>query len=215
MNAKKLISLIYPATIKSGITKQGQVYEINYENGYKVLNSKNANYSFGSLHQIMQKGIFETLKRIQPKKILMLGLGAGSAVEILHKKCSWPIEITALEFDEDLIRFAKEEFNMQRYDNLNIIHADAFEWIKLNSELKFDFIIDDLFMDDQVPEKCLENDFLTAIPALLNDNGIYFRNMMNLSSPVIQLYDNYLNAIYRQVNVYKAKGYENLIYLCS
>ncbi len=104
---------------------------------------------------------------------------------------------------------------MQRYDNLNIIHADAFEWIKLNSELKFDFIIDDLFMDDQVPEKCLENDFLTAIPALLNDNGIYFRNMMNLSSPVIQLYDNYLNAIYRQVNVYKAKGYENLIYLCS
>ncbi len=104
---------------------------------------------------------------------------------------------------------------MLRYENLNIIPADAFEWIKLNSELKFDFIIDDLFMDDQVPDRCLENDYLKDISGLLNGSGIYFRNMMNLSSPVIQLYDDYLNAIYRQVNVYKAKGYENLIYLCS
>lgn len=63
MSSKKIISYVYPQVIEEGTTELGQKYEVNYENGIKVLNSENANYSFGSLHQIMLKGIDEVLKK--------------------------------------------------------------------------------------------------------------------------------------------------------
>ena len=77
---------MYPQIIEEGTTKLGQKYEVNYENGIKVLNSENANYSFGSLHQIMLKGIEEVLKKHRPKRILILGLGAGSILSIMKNK---------------------------------------------------------------------------------------------------------------------------------
>lgn len=205
-----------PSTsIKSGITRQGQAYEIGFENGYKVLNSQNANYSYGSLHQIMQKGIFESLKLIKPEKILLLGLGAGSAVDILNKKCHWPIEIIAVEFDADIIRLAKDEFDITRFNNLEITEADAFEWIKGNPELQYDLIIDDIFVDDRVPYACLEHDYLSDITKHLKENGIYFRNMMNNVEEENQAYERLLGTFFRSVNTFKAKKYANRIYLCK
>jgi spermidine synthase len=215
VNAKKILSHIYPATIKSGITKQGQAYEINFENGNKVLNSQNANYSYGSLHQVMQKGIFESLKLITPKKILMLGLGAGSAVEILNKKCDWPIEITAVELDEDLVGFALNECDIGRFRNLTIITANAFEWLKQAKDLQFDLIIDDIFLDDKVPAECFEKEYLASLSGLLSPNGIYFRNMMNIQDAAKLHYDQQLNTIFKSVTIRKTRDYENLIYLCQ
>lgn len=214
MQTKKAISYLFPTKIKSGTTSKGQVYEINFENGYKVLNSQNANYSYGSLHQIMQKGIFESLKIIKPQRILMLGLGGGSAVEILSKKCAWPFQIKAIEFDEDLVKFAHEEFNIGRYKMLNIEIADAFEWIQKASEDVYDLIIDDLFVDDQVPETCFELDYLKTVSKQLTPQGIYFRNMMNLSSNQQKAYEKNLEDTFSKVNCTKAKGFDNLIYLC-
>jgi len=214
MQTKKAISYLFPTKIKSGTTSKGQVYEINFENGYKVLNSQNANYSYGSLHQIMQKGIFEALKIIKPERILMLGLGGGSAVEILSKKCAWPFQIKAIEFDEDLVQFAHDEFNISRFKMLNIEIADAFEWLNQETESSFDLIIDDLFIDDQVPETCFELDYLKMVSKHLSANGIYFRNMMNLSSNQQKQYEKNLEATFSSIICTKAKGYDNLIYLC-
>ena len=214
MQTKKAISYLFPTKIKSGTTSKGQVYEINFENGYKVLNSQNANYSYGSLHQIMQKGIFESLKIIKPARILMLGLGGGSAVEILSKKCAWPFQIKAIEFDEDLVKFAHEEFNIGRYKMLNIEIADAFEWIQKASEDVYDLIIDDLFIDDQVPVTCFELDYLKTVSKQLTPQGIYFRNMMNLRSDQQKAYEKNLEDTFSKVNCTKAKGFDNLIYLC-
>jgi spermidine synthase len=214
MQTKKAISYLFPTKIKSGTTSKGQVYEINFENGYKVLNSQNANYSYGSLHQIMQKGIFESLKIIKPARILMLGLGGGSAVEILSKKCAWPFQIKAIEFDEDLVKFAHEEFNIGRYQMLKIEIADAFEWLKKASEDGYDLIIDDLFIDDQVPEPCFELDYLKNVSKHLTPHGIYFRNMMNLRSDQQKAYEKNLEDTFSKINCTKAKGFENLIYLC-
>lgn len=215
MSTKKAISFLFPTKVKSGITSKGQVYEINFENGYKVLNSQNANYSYGSLHQIMQKGIFESLKQIKPQNILMLGLGAGSAVEILSKKCNWPFKVRAIEFDDDLVKFAHEDFNIGDYKMLEVITADAFEWIKNDTGETYDLIIDDLFVDDQVPERCFELDYLNSVSKLLSAKGIYFRNMMNLKADQQHTYEKNLATLYPKINCTKAKGFDNLIYLCS
>jgi len=46
---KNVFSYVLPQTIEAGKTALGQTYEVNYENGHKVLNSANVNYKFWKL----------------------------------------------------------------------------------------------------------------------------------------------------------------------
>ncbi|MES2618834.1 MAG: fused MFS/spermidine synthase [Bacteroidota bacterium] len=214
MDSKKALSYIFPSIVKKGITSKGQTFEICYENGIKVLNSNNANYSYGSLHSVMQKGIAEILKKQSVNSVLMLGLGAGSAIEILHKKCPVTPVITAIEYDEDIVKIACEDFNIQRFKQLKLIVADAFQWLN-NNTTTYDLIIDDIFVDDTIPEQCFNADYLNRIANSLNPGGIYFRNMMNLSTQQTVSYQQLVNAAFSSVDVMKVKVYNNLIYLCK
>ena len=215
MSTKKLLSYVVPLVLEEGKTKLGQRYEVNFENGVKVLNSANTNYSFGSLHQIMLKGIEEVLRKHQPKKILMLGLGAGSALSILSKKCQWSCAITAVELDADLIRIAKEYFDLNAYNNLTLINGDAAEQVKLLPAEGFDFIIDDVFIDDTVPAFCRESWYIKACRHLLEPGGVYMRNVMAKGFDQIKQYEKVLKEQYTEVYSLKHKTYGNRIYFCE
>lgn len=212
---KKILSYVLPQKIKEGRTGLGQHYEINYENGVKVLNSENTNYSFGSLHQIMQKGIDEVLKNHQPKMILMLGLGAGSALNILNKKCKWPYHVVVVELDGDLIEIAKEEFELKTYDNLELIHDSAEQAIDRLSKQTFDLVIDDVFWDNQVPEFCMEERYLNACSGLLKGEGVYMRNIMADPSFKFKNYEKQLKKTFLKVNSMQHAVYGNKIYFCQ
>lgn len=215
MNLNKTLSYIVPHTAVKGKTAIGQTFEIAYEYGHKVLNSENANYSFGSLHQIMQKGITAYLKHRTPQNILLLGLGAGSALSILQKKINTPYTVTAIEIDSDIISLAHQHFNLTQYSNLTIIHSDANDWLKAEHLEKYDLIIDDIFMDNTVPSFCLTNQYILACAKLLNFNGTYFRNLMNLETKDAEQYYAALSNCFAHIELLRAKNLDNLIYLCS
>lgn len=204
-----------PLVLEEGKTLLGQSYEVNFENGVKVLNSANTNYSFGSLHQIMLKGIEEVLRKHQPKKVLMLGLGAGSALSVLSKKCQWPYTVTAVELDADLIRIAKEHFELSMYDNLTLINGDAAEQVRQLPVASFDFIIDDVFMDDSVPEFCRSTPYIKACRQLLEPGGIYMRNVMANGFDNMKQYEQELKEHYKDVYSLKHKTYGNRIFFCK
>lgn len=204
-----------PLVLEEGKTQLGQSYEVNFENGVKVLNSANTNYSFGSLHQIMLKGIEEVLRKQQPKKVLMLGLGAGSALSVLSKKCLWPYTVTAVELDADLIRIAKEHFDLSAYNNLTLINGDAAEQVKQLPLASFDFIIDDVFMDDNVPEFCREVSYIKACRQLLEPGGVYMRNVMANGFDKMKQYEHNLKVHYKEVYSLKHKTYGNRIFFCK
>ncbi len=215
MDVKKTISYILPHIISKGKTALGQNYEIAYEYGYKVLNSENANYSFGSLHQVMQKGITAILKHIKPTKILLLGLGGGSALRIFEKKFSHSYQITAIEIDNDIITIALNHFNLNKYKNLETINADASLWIENASENSFDLIIDDIFMDSIIPDFCFKKEYLENCSKLLIPNGIYFRNTMNLETSISEKYYNILSSVFKNIELLRVKNLDNSIYLCK
>ena len=204
-----------PQTIVQGKTRLGQDYEVNFENGVKVLNSQNANYSFGSLHQIMLKGIFEVLKKISPKNVLMLGLGAGSALSILANKCSQPYKVTVVEIDQDLIDIAGQHFGLHQYQNIQIIQGDVVEKIKELPAQAFDFIIDDIFWDNQMPAFCLSQDYLQDACGLLTEGGVYMRNTMNLQPEEEEAFENKLRGIFANFYHLKHNEHNNKIYFCS
>ncbi|MDP2176814.1 MAG: fused MFS/spermidine synthase [Bacteroidota bacterium] len=215
MMGKQLLSYIYPTEIKKGTTTLGQFYELVYENGTKVLNSQNVNYSFGSLHQVMLKGIIKTLEFIQPKNILMLGLGGGSAVKILRDKLPKDVQITAVEIDSDIIKIAKTDFGLVDDKFITIIEESAETALnQLNAEA-FDFIIDDVFWDNTIPSFCLSENYLKNCSRVLQKEGIFFRNIMLNDEIVLSNYESILNNLFEKIDKSVVKKHGNILYICQ
>ena len=101
----RLLSYILPITKRIESQYNGTL-EITWFNGKKHLNSKNANYSYGSLQEILRIGL-QKIDLLNCKKILVLGLGAGSVIETLRKDLNYNNHITALEIDPVIIEIAK------------------------------------------------------------------------------------------------------------
>lgn len=214
MKAGKILSYVLPVSVEEGTTSIGQHYEVNFENGVKVLNSKNTNYSFGSLHQIMLKGITEVLRTNRPEKVLMLGLGAGSAIQILQNKCRQPLEITVVEIDPDLINIANRHFGLSNYERVRVVQGDASVVIHELGFDQFDLIIDDVFWDNSIPDFCRKSDYMKACHHLLSHDGVYMRNTMALDGFPFDDYERELKNIFGSLRSVVHPVYKNKIYFC-
>jgi len=83
----------------------------------------------------------------RPKRILMLGVGGGAAIKqliYLHK----PEKIIGIELDKTHISIAKRFFSLKNDVGTELIHQSAWDWVKNYKGEKFDYIIDDLFSDE-------------------------------------------------------------------
>ncbi len=207
----RLLSYIYPIT-KKVESKYNGTLEITWYNGKKHLNSKNANYSFGSLQEILKYGL-KKIDLINSQNILVLGLGGGSVIETLLEDFNYNNSITALEIDPVIIDIAKDEFNLSENENLNIICDDALVFMKHNKSI-FDLIIIDLFIDTEVPESFLTNSFWNDIIKINSDKGsILFNaslkddNDQKLSGIISQLERNH----YQTTKLEKVNGTNTLL----
>ena len=165
---KKILSYLLPFTKKVESINSGTL-EINWIDGKKRLDSKNANYSFGSLQQVLTVGLSRLT--IHPTSdTLLLGLGAGSILRPLREKFHCHGKVTAVEFDQAIIDIARDEFDISAIESLEIIHADALEYVNQCDE-RFDLIIVDLFIDAEVPPVFYSLEFWDSIAQLISANG--------------------------------------------
>ena len=207
----RLLSYIYPIT-KKVKSKYNGTLEITWHNGKKHLNSKNANYSYGSLQNILKFGLHKIdLKKC--KSILILGLGGGSVIETLVNDFNYKNHITALEIDPVIIEIAKDEFNLSENKNLQIICDDALSFMKQNSKL-FDLIIIDLFIDIEVPEAFLNTSFWTDIIKSNSEKGsiLFNASLHDKNDKKLPEIISYLNTNnYQTQKLEKVKGTNTLI----
>ena len=138
-------------------------------NGRKVLDSKNANYSYGALHEVMDAGLAR-VRADRSLPVLVLGLGGGSVIELLRKKYGYYGRITAVELDASIIDIAKNEFGIEQNQPLEIICNDAEAYVKSATE-KFGLVIIDLFLDLEVPRQFFSEDFWINVSRLLEKNA--------------------------------------------
>lgn len=162
-------------------SKEGGVtpyLEVMKSNGKYVLNSQNANYSFGGVHTLFDK-LFKKIdiKQYDFKNVLILGMGAGSIISLLKEKYNINCFVTAIEKDEVVIELAKKYFNIERYDTLTIIKADAFEYARTTNHT-YDLIISDLFVEWDVPEIFASNEYLVNLKRISNDRACVIYNKM-------------------------------------
>lgn len=176
---KKILSYILPQTKKVHSEINGEL-EITYINGKKILDSKNANYSYGSLQKVLEFGLSKTnLSNVE--SVLILGLGGGSVIQSLKNKYQYEGKIKAIEIDKQIISIAENEFEISETENFKIINQDAYKYVEKNNEL-FNLIIVDLFIDDQIPAKFYSTAFCQNLSKNLNTEGkILFNLGMNNS----------------------------------
>jgi len=189
--------------------------EITWYNGKKQLNSKNANYSYGSLQRILKFG----LEKINLKKtcsILLLGLGGGSVIQTLREDFNYQKKITAIDIDPEIIKIAQEEFQLQANENLDLVCTDALKYITQNSKI-FDLIIIDLFIDIHVPEHFLKISFWEHVLKIINTNGVILFNASLEDSMTLNLENiiNYLKSNEFKVDVYDKVNQTNTLIIAS
>ncbi|MCK0130485.1 methyltransferase domain-containing protein [Flavobacteriaceae bacterium F08102] len=186
---QKWLSYIYPVGQKI-TSKYNGILEITWYNGKKMLNTKNANYSYGSLQKILKIGLKEIdLSPVQ--NVLVLGLGGGSVIETLRKDFNYQKHIVAVDIDPVIIAIARDEFNIHESDKLTIHCDDARNFMQLNTS-KFDLVIIDLFIDTKVPSPFLRlpfwQDIIRAAPVILCNASLQHKDDEHLE-PIL----NFLN----------------------
>lgn len=174
---KILASYIYPITIKRISSERAGVIELTLINGKLVMDSKSANYSYGSLQKVLKKGLLRIgKKRLQTlNTILVLGVAGGSVIKTLRHDFKLTATITGVEIDNDVLTLAKSHFSLDKTDNLNLVEADAFTYI-YNSKNKYDLIIIDIFNDAEMPNELFNTALWQQLHNLLNNNGVCLFN---------------------------------------
>lgn len=192
---KKVLSFLLPINIFQKKSILSKNLEVTWNNGQLVLDSKNTNYSFGSLQRILRKGLkeigFETLKEMN--HILVLGVAGGSVIQTLSKEIGYKGKITGVEIDADIIQIANDYFKLNQVPNLEIVIDDAFEFV-LKTKEKYDLIIIDIFQDSVMPNFLFEEFFINRIGFLLQPNGFILFNTMLLNDLDNVRNRNYLKA---------------------
>ena len=96
---KRLLSYFLPIKVYETSSKTSKNLEVTWNNGYLVLDSKNTNYSFGSLQRALKKGLkyigYERIRNFE--SILILGVAGGSVIETLKKEVKFDGKITGVE----------------------------------------------------------------------------------------------------------------------
>ena len=186
-------------------SKYSDTLEITWHNGKKHLNTKNANYSYGSLQAILKFGI-EKIELKHINSALLLGLGGGSVIETLRQDFNFQKQITAIDIDPVIIEIAKTEYQLESNSNTSIICEDELKFIKNNTS-KFDLIIIDLFIDITVPKQFLELSFWEDVVNSKSTNGVILFN-----GSLEEKRSNQLKSVieFLQTKVYKVDVYDKV-----
>jgi spermidine synthase len=175
----KLASWIWPRKIEVRKGLLTPVLEISWENGKKVLNAGTVNYSYGSLHDVFRRALYQSgIASRKPQTALILGFGAGSVASILAEELKLAeLKMTGVEADPVVIELAKEQFDTSRFRHLQLVNAFAEEFIRQDQN-EYDLIAVDVFVEDQIPDACQSEDFFQWLRQRLSSKGLVVFNTM-------------------------------------
>ena len=174
----KAISYFWDLEVESVRSDVSGKLQVRMVNGRLLLDTSNANYSFGSLHRLFRKVfLLLDLSSLHPSGILLLGLGGGSVVSIIRDEYRLSVPVTAVEKDPEVIRLAHDHFGLGRHPDVEVVCRDAEEFVR-EDRTSFSLIIVDLFVGNDVPEPFTGMDFLGNCSRILAPGGTIVLNFI-------------------------------------
>ena len=108
------------------------------------------------------------------KRVLMLGSGIGSMVNVLHSKGYNP-HFTLVEKDKVVLQWAMELFEPEEHTSIEPVCIDALAYMEQNTE-KYDLIFVDIFNSREVPDFVTSERFLDLCRYSLMPEGHFAVN---------------------------------------
>ena len=146
-----------------------------------------------------------------PKKILLLGVGAGSLVHFLrfHFPAS---HITGIDLDESLVQMARRDLLLPAADeNLNYVIADARQFVESSTE-QYDLILVDIFEGSQTPGWIFSLDFTRQLQRCLTPRGALAYNLLINSDRGFQQFYAQLRRVFKQQTLcLESEQYANIL----
>lgn len=134
--------------------------------------------SGGIISQIWKKAAKQIVGLLEFKSvgnILVLGLGAGTAVEEILK--IWPTaKIIGVEIDQKVVEAGRKYFRLKEFEqnkHLKVVVNDALKEVKKlkTGGEKFDLILVDIYQGDKFVDKFWQKPFLSILRQLLSKNS--------------------------------------------
>ncbi len=176
---KYFLSFILDVKIETTESILNPFLQVVIRNGRLLLNTYNANYSYGSLQDAF-RFVFKKIK-IEDKKIkdiLVLGFGCGSVAALFNGYKN--VEITGVEADEKVLALYEKYFIEEITSELILVEAFAEDYVTTITKT-YDLIIVDVFIDIEVPSSIKESSFYKPLQNRLNKNGILIFNFIVLN----------------------------------
>jgi len=109
-----------------------------------------------------------------PTDVLMIGLGAGTVAKYLRKY--YPdLNITVVEIDEDVVEYAREFFDFNTDEHMNVVIQDGRRYL-MKSKESYDIIFLDAYYGDYIPFHLLTREFLMMVKDHLTPHGTVVSN---------------------------------------
>jgi len=166
---------------------RGKVYEVRsagqtrrlYTNGVFHTQYNPGRTLTGNVWDLLSLPSF-FLPATQIRRVLVLGVGGGAVIQQLRR---WypHCEITGVEMDATHLYLARRFFGL-RDPRVELIEADAIEWLARYRGLSFDIIIDDLFTEVAgEPERVIAADrnWVRQLARRLSSQGILIMNFIS------------------------------------
>lgn len=178
--------------------------EVAFVNGRYQLNAGKVNYSFGPLHDAFRKYFRKDPPSLRDdSEVLILGLGAGSVASILRNELQLNNPVTGVEIDPMVIEAARKHFALGKIPRLNVVIRDAYDYMA-DCMNKYDLIVIDLYVDDQVPAKFQTPQFITMVAGCLKPGGKLVFNKLQCTTgnqPDVETLTDYFKTVFNTVEV--------------
>jgi predicted membrane-bound spermidine synthase len=179
---KRIASFAWDIPIEKTSSQYNPYLEVVWSNGKKMLNTKDANFSFGNGYRVFEKA-FNLIKKHVPasKKTLILGFGCGSILHLLEKKYNYEGEIVGVEYDQVILDLFDKHFAKDYSTKPKLITGDAMNFVKESNET-YDLIFVDLFTELDNVGFIFSQDFLSQLNNICEQGGVIVFNTIKRTS---------------------------------
>lgn len=150
--------------------------------------------------------------RPDAKKMLIIGLGGGSIPKKVQKEFP-DLEIDAVEIDPEVIKVAKDYFNVKENKNLRLHAMDGRLFLN-RTQNQYDIILLDAYFTDAVPFHLTTKQFFELAQKKLAPNGIIVANLISAvtgpSGKIVRAFVRTQKQIFPQVYVFAARRPDNV-----
>ena len=150
--------------------------------------------------------------RADAKKMLLIGLGGGSIPKKLNKE--FPnMEIDAVELDPEVIKLAKDHFNIKEGKQLRL-HAQDGRLFLTRTQTQYDIIMLDAYFTDAMPFHLATKQFFELAQKKLTPNGIIVANLISAvtgpSGKIARAFARTLRQVYPQTYIFASRRPDNV-----